>query len=123
MASSTRCGVRSRPSRLGSSPRRSNRSSISGAIGFASALGLITLTTALLDFICANFKDVPWRLADSDPFQFWPLAWKHLFPTPFQPTPDLVPQILRRGHYLRKYRHFRIQIAMIEGADHFPVHQ
>src|ERR1019366_2058546 len=122
-ALSTRCGVRARPSRFGSSPSRPNISSTSGASDCSPIGGFIIFTTALFDFIASHFKDVPRRLADADSLQLRPLARKHLFPIPFQPAADLNSQILRSWYRVRKHRHFPIQILVIERQHHFPAHQ
>src|ERR1035437_8818336 len=98
MALSTRSGVRTRPSRFGSSPKRPSNSSISGAIDSFPAGGFIILTTALFDFIGSHFKDVPRGLADANLIQLRPIARKHLFPISFQPAADLQPEILGRRY-------------------------
>src|ERR1035438_972268 len=112
MALSTRSGVRARPSRFGSSPRRPNISSISGAIDSSPAGGFIILTTALFDFIGPHFKDVPRRLTDANLLQLRPLARKPLLPILFQPAADLQSEIFRRRHQrrrdARKNRHFPV---------------
>src|ERR1035438_10238654 len=122
-ALSTRSGVRARPSRFGSSPKRPNISSTSGAIDSSPVCGSIILTTALFDFIGSHFKDVPRRLADANLLQLRPLPRKHLLPIPFQPAADLKPQILRRRHHTGKRRHFLVQVAVVERPHHFPLHQ
>src|ERR1017187_4919365 len=129
-ALSTRSGVRARPSRFGSSPRRPNISPISGATD-SPVRGSIILTTALFDFIGSYFKDVPRRLADANLLQLRPLARKHLLPIPLQPAADLQPQIFRRryqcgyprGRHAGKHRHFPVQVAVDERPHHFPLHQ
>src|SRR5215467_14381880 len=107
---STRTGVRSRPSRLGSSPRRLINSSISGANDSPSGGGFIILTTALFDFIGSDFKDVSRRLADADFLQFRPFAGKHFFPISLQSSADLETEILRGGDHMRECLDFRIEV-------------
>src|SRR4029077_12402263 len=127
MALSTRSGVRSRPSRFGSSPRRPSNSSTRGAIDSSPFDGSIILTTALVDFIGSHFKDVPRGLADADLLQFRPLARKHLFPIPFQPAADLEAKIFRgRDHHRHatgKRGDFEVQVPVVERPYDFAAHQ
>src|SRR5579871_3062114 len=120
---STRCGVRSRPSRFGSSPSRPSRSSIKGAIGASSGLGFMILTTALFDFICTDFEDVSSGLSDADFLQLRPLARKHFFPISLQPPANLETKIFRGRHRFAEGIHFRIQVAMVERLYHLSSHQ
>src|SRR5471030_2808570 len=115
--------MRARPSRRGSSPNRASISRISGAMVCSCGFGLITFTTALFDFIGSHLKDVARGLFDADLLQLRPVARKHFFPMLLQSAADLEPKILRGGHYPREHRHFDVQIAMVEGLDHLPVHQ
>src|SRR6266850_6928078 len=94
----TRVGVRTSPSRSGSSPNCTSISFTRGASD-SSPLGGMTFTTALFDFIGPYFKDVPRGLRDADLFQLRPRARESFSPIPFQPPADFHPQVLRGGHH------------------------
>src|SRR5437763_6652624 len=96
IALSTRSGVRSSPSRFGSSPSAARISSTIGAMFFSADFDCITFTTALLDFICFDLERVLWRLANADPLQLRPLSRERRAPVSFQPPADLARQVLRR---------------------------
>src|SRR5690242_18943254 len=109
---STWCGVRSRPSRLGSSPSRPSNSSISGVISRSLPFDM-PFTIALFDLSGTIIKDVPRGLADADLFQLRPLPRKRLFPISLQAAADFVPEIFGRGHGTCELGHLGIQVVMI----------
>src|ERR1043166_7308169 len=94
MAFSTRSGVRCRPSRSGSSPSLMSTSRISGAME-SGALGAMTLTAALLDFMFRYFKDVASGFLDSYLLQLGPFPGKRRRPVLFQAPAYFQPQVLR----------------------------
>src|SRR6185436_20501500 len=94
-ALSTRSGVRTRPSRRGSSPMLANNSLTRGAMLPSPCFACITFTTALLDFIGLDFKDVPRGFRDANLFQLRPLAGEHGAPLQLHAPADLESQVLR----------------------------
>src|SRR5215472_13266449 len=116
MALSTRSGVRSKPSREGSSPTAVSMCRTSGTIDTAGAFGVKTFTVALF-FICntcLNFKDVAGRLQDAHSFQLWSRIGEHTWPRLAQPPIDHHAEVLGGGHQMLEFGDFFVQIAVIE---------
>src|SRR5262249_20261554 len=97
-------------------------SSTRGAMA-SSRFGRMTFTTALFDFIGFYFKDVSDRLRDPHFFELRPFPWKHFFPTSLQPAADFDAEVLGSRRDVCERRGILIEVAVIEGLEHLPLHE